>query len=273
MNPPQFRNDGSRRCIFCGAGDLSLEDIWPKWISRLLPRKHAVWHAGQFRMFDPPTEQPKVTGRAWKKKRLETTAKVVCKSCNNGWMSGIENNTIPILKNLILGSTRETTLTAEDQRTLAIWVTLRWMVYETQLEGGSVQWFFTTDERHAFMENPEPPPDALIWIGAAELGLLGAHMQGHSATSPAGVGAYGEFTGFVGRFAFQCVCRRDGRQHNLDRAESLRWRSSTIRVWLPATDAVMWPPPLGLDGELMNQFMARFIPVRETGASDRNDPR
>jgi hypothetical protein len=52
-------------------------------------------------------------------KRLDHRAKVVCLSCNNGWMNDLENRARPTLKEMISGS--GVSLTPDEQRDVATW--------------------------------------------------------------------------------------------------------------------------------------------------------
>lgn len=47
-------------------------------------------------------QEPNGTITRWRNKELDTKAKVVCKQCNNGWMSELEAQSIPILKDMVV---------------------------------------------------------------------------------------------------------------------------------------------------------------------------
>jgi hypothetical protein len=84
-----------KECAFCPhTGKLSLEHIIPKWINPLFPGK---------KLFSATNQAGDVV-RQYTDKKIDWTAKVVCKSCNETWMSNIENqHAKPVMTDLIIG--------------------------------------------------------------------------------------------------------------------------------------------------------------------------
>ena len=82
----------TRECVWCGATPTTIEDVWPKWIGRYLGRRptRQVYgdsnRRGSLRSFNTLSNLAK--------------AKVVCKTCNGGWMKGLEDAANPILKRM-----------------------------------------------------------------------------------------------------------------------------------------------------------------------------
>lgn len=81
----------ARACIFCGKeGNLSKEHLWPDWLSKMYIRagdeKHTFGsetYLNKEMVHDGVYERP---GHLFSLKN-----RVVCQSCNNGWMSEVEN--------------------------------------------------------------------------------------------------------------------------------------------------------------------------------------
>lgn len=70
-----------RECAFCNhTGKLTREHISSKWMNKLFPGRLAV------RRFDH--KDGSETNLSWNS--LEFKARVVCKTCNEGWMHDIE---------------------------------------------------------------------------------------------------------------------------------------------------------------------------------------
>jgi len=72
-----------RQCAFCRAESvkLSAEHVWGDWMSDLFgPAGELI------------TQEHRSEGkvRRWRSARMDLTAKVVCKKCNETWMSDIE---------------------------------------------------------------------------------------------------------------------------------------------------------------------------------------
>jgi hypothetical protein len=74
------------RCIFCGGTGATKEHIVSDWINDVLPG---------------PFEVVKQSGdgsvRSWSLRKLDLTAKVVCKRCNETWMSDIVGQARPVV--------------------------------------------------------------------------------------------------------------------------------------------------------------------------------
>src|SRR5919106_151931 len=108
--------NGKRSCVFCGQeGKLTAEHVWPAWIDQYIPtipgevlgynHKHGT-SDGRFEVL-------------FEYQRLDQRAKVVCLTCNNGWMNDLENRARPVLKEMISGS--GVSLGVDEQRDVATW--------------------------------------------------------------------------------------------------------------------------------------------------------
>jgi hypothetical protein len=113
-------------CIFCRLPfsrkrRRSDEHIWPRWMHGLLPEK-----PGAQRLFDAAElVEDHAYGRVLHK---HFKPRVVCRPCNNEWMSGWETTTKPILRALMLGETQH--LDRRSQTILATWACMKNMVAE-----------------------------------------------------------------------------------------------------------------------------------------------
>lgn len=76
------------KCIFCGKQEkLTKEHVFPNWLSNLYKNNDLVIN-----------EFVGDTNLKWLSKIFQHKARVVCKDCNNGWMSDLEKSVIPIIK-------------------------------------------------------------------------------------------------------------------------------------------------------------------------------
>lgn len=145
-----------RLCIFCSNSANSPEHIWPKWMgAHFQPSPHdtSIAIAEQFH---PPTA-PIHMSRHGHPTTLKL--KVVCRGCNNGWMSEIEAAAKPYLERMLLG--QRTSLDDIAQLHIARWLTLKMMVFERNDPSSAV---FTRTQTVAFAENKSPPDYMKIWL-------------------------------------------------------------------------------------------------------------
>ena len=111
-----------RTCLFCSSTQMSREHLWPAWLASLFPeerRRHLI-SAGV---------GLDATDKTWIAKPFTSEAKVVCRTCNSGWMSKLEEDTKPILSPFIPDAAGSRRLTRYDQLVIANWTMLRLMVH------------------------------------------------------------------------------------------------------------------------------------------------
>lgn len=126
----QRRLQFSRKCIFCAVNNAnSGEHLFPMWMHGLLPLGPEGSYIGE-RIDEHPktrviTDYAKVTkpGEMYTRK-----LKVVCASCNNGWMSRIEERALPVLSKIVSGD--PVNADAEQLSAVACWATLKAIVSE-----------------------------------------------------------------------------------------------------------------------------------------------
>jgi hypothetical protein len=163
-----------RACIFCGDPANSKEHVFAEWMHPYLPSPKGVVsthkpphtlqvtkisHDGTTSVEPPRSGQFNRPGEM-KSKRL----RVVCKPCNNEWMSVLQTTAKPILLPFIQGTWA--TLTPASQRILAAWITGYAMVAE---KSGDLSEAFTQAQRKEFKDQGdtrEPRKNCLIWIFA-----------------------------------------------------------------------------------------------------------
>jgi hypothetical protein len=159
-----------RKCIFCEGANLSREHLWPQWASKYLPQFSKNSHQEKTYIynssinFHEPKNYQKTNGRLWTKK-----FKVVCKTCNETWMSQIEEKAKPILTPLITGEIY--TITKDDCLTISQWITLKIMVAENN-KNNSPSEIVTTQSQRSALKNSQKIPDNL-WVVISRCGAPG----------------------------------------------------------------------------------------------------
>jgi hypothetical protein len=148
-------------CIFCGStGSMSKEHIFPHWMHPYLPKSGRENHTRKneiLRRSGPDTEIITRSGEPF-----SGALRIVCRDCNNGWMSKLQEEAKPIILPLILGEPSR--LNRRGQELLAAWVTM--FVFVSEYAGNHPLFVMATpEERRHLMERREPPVGWRIWIG------------------------------------------------------------------------------------------------------------
>ena len=126
-NPVWLRR---KSCVFCGSGNLSKEHIWPDGARKLFQGSEAPAHTevqatliGKGRTALGQPKEMTRQGSTFTKK-----VRVVCATCNNTWMSALEEEAKTILLPLI--TSQEIILNVDQQRLLAEWLVMKTMFAE-----------------------------------------------------------------------------------------------------------------------------------------------
>ncbi len=107
---PQGVFPTTRRCVFCGGERLTREHVWPQWIVAAIRQHVGPGPIRVARPGDTPYDVPE----------LDVAVRMVCATCNNGWMSSLETGVRPALEPMILGRL-PVLLTPAMQALLARW--------------------------------------------------------------------------------------------------------------------------------------------------------
>jgi hypothetical protein len=98
----------------------------------------------------------------WSLPGIDLTAKVVCKPCNEGWMSSLENDRAkPALRDLIVGN-KGFTVSQSRANSMAIFA-FKTAVIVDHMRRGHLP-FFRRSVRCKFAESLEIPPNVYMWF-------------------------------------------------------------------------------------------------------------
>jgi hypothetical protein len=97
--------------------------------------------------------------RGWPGRPQDLTVKVVCKTCNNGWMASLEAQVMPVLRRLESGE--PTVLGREDAVVLATWATKTAMMYQYNDPLTKV---CDDAQRASLRAELRPPPGVKVWL-------------------------------------------------------------------------------------------------------------
>src|SRR6266568_2576585 len=103
-------------CAFCQQeATMTGEHIWSDWVNRLLGQHKYITYRKDIYRTNPIPE----TYSQWITNGFNLRAKVVCKECNNGWMSDLENtHAKPVITRMVL-SQEKLFLSEAERRSLA----------------------------------------------------------------------------------------------------------------------------------------------------------
>jgi hypothetical protein len=165
---PMTISKASRKCVFCDrslVGNKSEEHIFSDWLQKYLGIKKQ-------RLFPTLYTAEGKVDKYWGKTFNGYVGVHICKRCNNGWMSRLEEDTKPLLISLIDG-TCSGILAVEQTQLLSFWI------YKTALalHTASIQDMFipashyhTVNERNAIPAQvfvaiaQVTEPDEFLWI-------------------------------------------------------------------------------------------------------------
>lgn len=251
-----------RKCLFCDQRADSAEDAWPRWIT------------GQFVGSGQPLMEAERRGEklpSWRLKRPELRIKWVCRECNNGWMSRLEENVIPYLQPLVAG--QQSLLTDLCQTAIALWTMKTAMVLEGLDTTGTH--CFSQTERERLRTLQSIPWRTTIWIApSADPSLFVSSKVRH--LDPADRKTVTGFSTTIGlaHIVLQALTIRVpdhvGPKTKITVAvRQSPWNDVTKQIWPPRPAAIRWPPTMALNGiGGIDAFAARFdtrgLPESET---------
>jgi len=239
------------RCIFCQGFGLSREHIIPDWVQQIIPKKPTAGQNFTLRTTlpsdQPPGFRPRHTrSRVRQGHPISRKVKVVCKRCNTGWLSALEEELKLRLTSLVIGM--PLTLTPWDQRRLATWAAKTAMTAEFLHPKSAA---ITFEEREYLRLHREPPKAFNVWAAHYNGSRYKTEMHHHSVYLSAGVSippktktpnTQTTLLGLGQLFLQVSSSSWDGLQINL-KDESV---SNLRRIWPPRDVDLTWPPPASL---------------------------
>lgn len=203
----------------------------------------------------------------WQMASLDATAKVVCVPCNTGWMSKLEQQSKPILKNMLIYD-KKVSLFPSGLRTIAAFV-FKTAVIVDHMAHPARNPFFTSVARHRFAKYREIPSGVQMWIAAFNRCDMGNFTAAYSDTPPEtenGIDMY-SLTFTAGYLVFQMVAVRslDVRlrglfvpfiipPHPLEKIAKPFWPKDVARL--------RWPPVLRLTPQTIGDFATLWTTER-----------
>jgi len=266
----------SKHCIFCGNAPTTREHIWADWLAKYIPKTLPNYTAAQ--SFLNPDRTVEKVEKLWGGDPRSRQLQIVCRPCNNHWMSGLQTAAKPILIPLIAG--KSISLTSSRQEILAAWCAMTTICAEyffPKTAASSVtqrRWLFNTHTA---------PNSFRIWIGDFRRDQWKGHW-GHlalrvSRTEHEGVQGWAIHPDGSTRPNTQTTVVVVGRLYIIVYScpfpEILNSRTITgqvdsrlSQIWPPRYSLLLWPPTDTLnDGEADAVASAIFGHLDRAGAA------
>lgn len=243
-------------CIFCGDGRLTDEDVFPKWMAR---------------MFEGPGNRRglSVTGQAVTRRITSANLivrRVVCGTCNSGWMSRLQTSAKPLLERMILGSS--ITVRTHAQLVIIAWATMTAMVMDFSplpMPGP----MYSQDERSRFYRDRQIPAGTTVWLGhraaLPDTEVLGWQIDGFlialKGQPRPDIEGHNVFinTGVFGHLVLQLLVQRpDSGLPDISRITDDLWSDRTVHLDARPLETVSWPPRRPLEAGDMESFLERW---------------
>ena len=180
----------------------------------------------------------------------EQTVNTVCHTCNNTWMSQLEQKNIPSLKPMVDGTPIE--IDPGRQRLLREWAVKTAMINDsTKVRNGNLM-FYTDQERTAMRESRAIPTHTRIWLGHLDEDWhIGMHGTDFTLTdgNKIRLGEGSATTVYMGRFVVQVVTEHVKPEYadpdfRGAQPKPRNWERKLIETWPNLSKKVVWPPPL-----------------------------
>jgi len=245
-----------KECAFCTySGKLTREHIFAKWVRDLFPGHQDAFYIG---------------GQSNRNERFTTDAidwkaKVVCKECNETWMSGIEANLAkPALTPFVTGNI-DIPITKEIARSIAIYA-FKTAVVQNHADHKNNP-FFSARLRHAFKKNRSIPKDVSIWVcgikhNLPKIQVMTAYYKGRLSPTYS-LNMY-VFTCGIGNLVIQAVSVKQIGKTALRPLAG--YENIGIPVWPSIFSGQTWPGRYVLDGDggQFEGFAKRWARIKPT---------
>ena len=251
-------------CIFCDKNSGSEERLWPAWMHRLVT-------------FAPINTQ-EGTGPVISGQDSEMMINTVCHTCNNGWMSLLEQKNVSRLKPMLLNT--PITLDPGGLKLIAEWAVKTAMVAESIKTRNANRNFFTREERIAMRGNRTLPDRTRVWIGALSESDIGCHGTDYTIMIDGGktrIGTGSVCTIYAGHFVVQTVTEHLNKPYMSEDKAFITSPLGTgderlIEIYPDRPKRVNWPPkPFTEDGPTaISVLMARWRMGEKTDKINNN---
>jgi hypothetical protein len=222
----------ARECAFCPAtAKLSAEHLWSDWMNALIS-------PGRKRFIS--RDEKGAIKAVWQGTELDWKAKVVCKPCNETWMSKIESqHAQPAMADLIRGHTVGM-ITQSRASSIALFAFKTAVIFDCIRRNHPS--FFLRSVRHGFKDSLTIPISVNMWMAHFALrgkgGVVTWYHEGQVA--PTGRFELYSCTYSIEHFVFQVVAEKPLTLANFIPLRG--YEELSVKFWPHVAEGVMWPP-------------------------------
>jgi hypothetical protein len=242
------------------------EHIWSQWMGRLFDGQSFSNYAGPYHVewgFGPDAKN-------WTSKSIDSVAKAVCDTCNNGWMSDIDDDASKTMSNMIRHGSAISLLPL-GIASIARFAFKAAVVVDCAKHPTTP--FFSPTERKRFSEGRHDVPSRTqVWLSTIRTTRLHGRYMGHYAKIKNG--RYRNFkvlvfTYTLGFLVIQLAASRWGSRvlNQPQFAPTFRqddvWRSVCVPLWPSDGRPVVWPTDQYFTDETVDQIAQRWMRVTE----------
>jgi len=248
-----------RKCAFCPAEAVEQggEHVWDDWINKALPHTH-YFARKRYSLESPIIE--------YNADRLNEKLPVVCRRCNNGWMSKLSLKVKDRFSRTMLDGD-PFSLGISDAAILAAFTFMKAVVVDHN-SPDDYERFFTTAARERFGTSLILPPLLKLWFaayrGKARMSTR-ANLSIVSTGTPSPIRGM-EFLSFsylIGQLTLQLLAPRWKDIENrgkplLSLNPNVQWEEAATPFWPHNGTTLPWPPPKIFADETIQLFIDRF---------------
>lgn len=216
-----------RTCAFCPAtANLSGEHIFSEWMDSLFPGRKFFRNVRK-------------ANQRWISEGFDWKARVVCETCNNTWMSGIEqNHAKPAMADLMLG--RSVPVTTKRANSIALFAFKTAVILDHMNPERHIH-FFPRQARNRFRDALKLPDNVTMWMAmfpqSREGGCLANYPTGKLGNT-ASVELY-SCTYVAGHLMFQVLAEIKPSGWVLNPAS--RFEGLIVKFWPSLDSEFQWP--------------------------------
>lgn len=275
-----------RTCVFCGGLPLTREHVYPQWLQQFsAPRAYIQREGSHQGPFPQTVVRQNAMGQYVVVDEVrgnrtpilhEVTVKSVCATCNNGWMSTLENSIRGPLKKMADPPNPVPHLVDAQTRTLlAAWAHKCFLMYDQYRDPRDR--VFVEEDFVAFKNSQRPPQTARIYMGITnspistfamwhETHLLVLDLEADPQTALATysrnmasshLGVQGVY--FIQQYFKPDIPWTPAARRAIDLAAMAAAEATPARqIWPPKSKPFHWPPRLTSDEQLEYARTALF---------------
>jgi len=240
-------------CAFCPAtADITGEHLWDDWAGKMFGDREYVY----------TRKDSEGHVRTWEHDKLSAKAHVVCRKCNNEWMSEVSTKAKAFIGDAICKCSR-VVLSDDGIAAVAAWGFLKAAVADHMYD--LTDPFYPFSDRQLFRQTLAIPNGVQMWL-AGMLRHRGI-FKGYTIDTPLNTPQRFElncFTYGLGHFVIQVVGSK-WKKKSLRRhagtpgvRQSFAWSSTSIPFWPNVPAPFAWPPAMFLGERAMEQFILRW---------------